>query len=166
MKKILDVFTGEVKSCGNECELVSHAIGSCIVITMYDPHAKYGAMAHVMLPGKAPDKETELPTKYAEDAIDALIRHMDLNPEDHSSVEITLIGGGNVLKRENDTICRKNIQSVKELLIHKKLPISAESLGGTERRSVRFNVETGEVFIRINGSKEIVLWGSQQKDDI
>lgn len=164
MKKIIDVFTGEIEACNNSCELVSHAIGSCIVITAYDPIRKLGCMAHVMLPGKAPENKQDTLTRYAQNAIEELVRIMDITPKNAHRIEICLIGGGNVLKRADDAICHNNIFSVKKLMKNWSLFVSAESLGGTERRSVRFDVEKGEVYMTKANSKEWLLWKSHYKE--
>jgi chemotaxis protein CheD len=158
MKQTIDVFTGEVKSGGKSTELVSHAIGSCIVITAYDPKNRMGGMAHVMLPGKAPDKNIRQRTRYADDAIEELIHSIHIAPEDFQRIEICLVGAGNVLNKLDDIICNKNIQSIIKLLKMKNLTISAQSLGGTKRRAVRFDIETGNIFLKKGDSKEILLW--------
>ena len=55
MKQVLDVKTGEVKAGTGESVLRSIAIGSCVVVAAYDFNRKTGALAHVMLPGTAPE---------------------------------------------------------------------------------------------------------------
>ncbi len=160
MNKIIDVFTGEVKSAGEKDQLVSNAIGSCIVVTAYLPGNYSAAMAHIMLPGKAPEKKHSDRLKYAENALEELLIQLNASKEQYSHIEICLIGGGNVLKREDDSICRNNISSVSEILRVNKLHVSAKSLGGTMRRAVRFDVGKAEVYYREDSSAEMLLWKS------
>ncbi|MHC4707098.1 MAG: chemotaxis protein CheD [Planctomycetota bacterium] len=120
MKEIVDVNTGEVKVSGQSTILRSLAIGSCIVVTAYDRKKKVGAMAHVMLPGSAP-KESLEKTKYAADAIDEMISKMIKEGSNNDDIEVCLVGGGNVLKREDDTICKSNIDSTTQLLIKRQI---------------------------------------------
>ncbi len=157
MKEIVDVCTGEVKSAPNKTTLRAMAIGSCIVVTGYDRNNKKGAMAHVMLSGSAPKKETQK-TKYAAEAIDEFIKQMV--PAGISDIEVCLIGGGNVLLKDDDGICGSNIESVIKLLKEKNIPVMASALGGTKRRTVRFDVETGTVMYSEGDSKEMFLWRS------
>jgi chemotaxis protein CheD len=83
--------------------LLAVALGSCLAIVLYDPARKNGAMAHVMLPGKAPAKAGPGERmKYA--AIDALIEIMANMGSEKDDFCVAIIGGANVLKRENDTI--------------------------------------------------------------
>jgi len=60
-----------------------------------------------------------------------------------SDINVCLVGAGNVLKKENYTICNDNIKSVMKILNDKQLKISAKALGGTLRRSVRLDIENG-----------------------
>ncbi len=72
MKEIIYVNTGEVTVGGSDVVLNSGAIGSCVVITAFDPVNKIGGMAHVMLPGKCPVKNQLHATRYAADAIEEM----------------------------------------------------------------------------------------------
>ena len=159
MRKIIDVQIGEVKSGRGRVVLNSKAIGSCVAIAAYDRERKVGALAHVMLPGKAPKgKEGEEKTKYAADAIDLIIEKMDGYGSRKENIEVVLVGGGNVLNREDDTICKENIESVEELLKERGLKVQAKSVGGTSRRSIYMDVEHGVVSYTKGDDKEMQLW--------
>lgn len=157
MKEIIDVNTGEVKVSAEKTMLRSIAIGSCIVVTAYDPKKKVGAMAHVMLPGSAPNKSLER-TKYAADAIDDMISRMIKAGSNQDHIEVCLVGGGNVLKREDDTICKSNIDSTTQLLKKRRIPVRSSVLGGTERKGVFLDVESGTVSYTQGDGKEQQLW--------
>ena len=155
MEDFIEVNTGEVRTARNKTTLRAMAIGSCIVITGYDRNNKAGAMAHIMLPGSAPARESQK-NKYTTDAVDELIKQMARTGT--SDIEVCLVGGGNVLQRDDDTICERNIESVMQFLKKKNIPIKACAVGGTERRTVRFDVETGTVTYSEGDSKEKLLW--------
>jgi len=135
-KRIIDVCTGEVKSGSHQTILESNGIGSCIVIVAFDPIKRNGALAHVMLPGKALKHNKEQKTKYASDAIEELFTQLKILGTDEKNVEICLVGGGNVLKEANCTICSDNLDSVEQELQKREASIKARSVGGTERRTV------------------------------
>jgi chemotaxis protein CheD len=158
MSKTIDISTGEVKSAGANTILRSAAIGSCIVVTAYYPEQNIGSMAHIMLPGKATDKNEENKFRYAENAIIELLLQLDVPLNKIQDIKICLIGGGNVLKREDDTICEKNIESVLEILSQKQLKTEAKALGGTDRRTVQFDIAKGEVYFTEGNSKAMLLW--------
>jgi len=158
LKQTIDVFTGEVRSADCCCDLISHSIGSCIVVVAFHPETAFGSMAHVMLPGLAPAKAKEHKFRYAEDAIKELLLQLKLPEKSHTEINICLIGAGNVLKRDDDSICVNNINSVKSILADKDLKTVAEVLGGTQRRSVRFDVSKGAVYYTEDSSPEKLLW--------
>lgn len=160
-RKIRYVTTGEVGSGGIDTILNSGAIGSCVVITAYDPHRQVGAMAHVMLPGESPQKSTSTPTKYAADAIAELLNQLSERGAKKEFISVCILGGANVLKRVNDTIGSDNIASVEELLENSGLTVYAKSIGGTERRTTLFHIETGSVYFTEGDSKETLLWKYQ-----
>ena len=73
---IIYTNTGEVKTGRRNEILKSSGIGSCVVIAAYHPGKKVGVMAHVMLPGVAPERNDIQRTRYAADAIDEVIERM------------------------------------------------------------------------------------------
>ncbi|MDY0104045.1 MAG: chemotaxis protein CheD [Lentimicrobium sp.] len=163
VKVVQYVNTGEVSSGGIETILNSGAIGSCVVITAFDSKKKMGAMAHIMLPGRASSKNQVNATRYAANALEELLRQMknrDVNTED---LEICLVGGANVLKRENDIIGEDNLNSIKKWLTEEQFKIKAESIGGFERRTVIFDVEMGSNFLTVGDSKQETLWQTASK---
>ncbi len=157
MNKIVYVNTGEVKLGDSATILNSGAIGSCVVVCMYNSFEKRGAMAHIMLPGVASAKE-EIKTKYASNAILKLMELMNVNRDQSTQLETCIVGGANVLKRANDTICKNNIESVEKLLDEKGFRICVKAVGGYERRTVNFDIEKGIINYTVGSSKEIILW--------
>jgi len=165
-KKIVYVNTGEVKTSDNGTILKSSPIGSCIVITAYDTIKKIGAMAHFMLPGKAPEKKEDQKTRYAENAMEELISEMNILGAKEKNIEVCLTGGANVMKRKNDTIAGDNIISANTLLKKRNIIIKAMSVGGTERRSVSLDVGKGLVNYTIgDGSEKVLCHFAEKKYD-
>jgi len=160
MGKIIDVSTGMVEAAKAGIILRSLAIGSCVVIAAYDSSKKVGAMAHIMLPGRAPRGADGERTRYAADAIDEMINRITKIGANKCDLEVCLVGAGNVLKKQDDTICKDNIESTTELLGKKHIPVRAAVLGGTERKCISLDVETGSIFYKEGDSREKLLWKS------
>ncbi len=160
MKEVIDISMGEVKVAGAGTILRSNAIGSCIVIAAYDSSKKVGAMAHIMLPGRAPKDADSERTRYAADAIDEMIDRMTRTGANQCDLEVCLVGAGNVLKKQDDTICKDNIESTTDLLEKKHIPVRAAALGGTERKGVSLYVGSGSIFYTEEDGKEKLLWKS------
>jgi chemotaxis protein CheD len=158
MKEIIYVNTGEVKFGGSDVVLNSGAIGSCVVITAFDPVNKIGGMAHVMLPGISPIKNQLNATRYASNAIDEMLSQLKIFGIKKDNIEICLVGGANVLKRENDFIGKNNIESIEKLLDEKGINVCVSAVGGFERRTVLFNIGKGRIYYTVGGSKQKILW--------
>jgi len=162
MKELIDVNIGEVEATGAGAILRSTAIGSCIVIAAYDSSKKVGALAHIMLPGRAPKGAGGKRTRYAADAIDEMINKITCTGANQCDLEACLVGAGNVLKKQDDTICKDNIESTADLLEKKRIPIRATVLGGTERKGVSLDVESGSICYTEGDDKEKLLWKSSR----
>ena len=152
-----EVYTGEVRSI-RHATLESNAIGSCIAVMMIDERRQAGGIAHVMLPGNAEGAEHDHRFRYAENAIEELIRQLKDLGSRKSDLVAVLAGGGNVLRRPDDTICSMNITSVLDVLKRHSVPIAASSLGGTERRKVRLDLSSRRVFQAVGDKREEVIW--------
>ena len=159
MREVVDVNTGEVEIRKGEFILRSTAIGSCLVITAYDARNKIGALAHIMLPDKAPQPSSNK-TKYAVDAIEEMERGLISNGTKKEDIEVCIVGAGNVLKKADDNICHANIESVIRILRQKRIVIKAAVLGGVERKAVTLDIERGAVFYTEGDSVEKLLWSS------
>ena len=165
-KKIIDVNTGEVEIGGEDTILRSNAIGSCVVIAAYDQAKRIGALVHVMVPGVAPEGKIFQRTRYAADAIDKMVDRMAEQGANTGAIEACLVGGGNVLKRKDDTICSDNIASVVGILMERCIKIQAKDLGGTMRRSISMDVGKGTVHYMVGDSKEKLLWKFAEEGSI
>lgn len=157
MRDVIDVNTGQVKATRKPVIYRSVAIGSCIVVSAIDTTKRAGAMAHIMLPGRAP-KFSEGKTRYTHDAIESLIKKMELRGTRKENIEVCLVGGGNVLKKKDDTVCQSNINSVKKTLREKAIRIRSCALGGTKRRAMFFDLKEGKITYTEGDGSEKLLW--------
>jgi chemotaxis protein CheD len=161
-----EVSTGEVKTA-HDGVLRASALGSCIAVALYDAQIPAGGVAHLMLPGAAPKAEDETRTKYAEDGLRKLLEDVTSLGARSGSLVACVVGGANVLKREDDRICEANIGSVLGLLEEQGIRSAATEVGGTQRRSLSLDVSSGRVTHTVGGSGPILLWradGSEQAE--
>jgi chemotaxis protein CheD len=156
VEDIVYVQTGDVKSGSGKGILQSTPIGSCVAIMAWAQTQSFGAMAHVMLPGDAPESEPQ-PTKYATIAIDALAAIMApyMTLQDAG---VCLVGAANVLNKKDDAICGSNIQSITAYLDLKEVPLHVAVLGGHERRTAFLYLGNGRMAYVEAESPERVLW--------
>lgn len=156
--EIIDVNTGEVKTGDNLMVLQSNGIGSCVVVVLFVPMHHVGGIAHVMLPGKAPENKVENRTRYAYNAIEELLRQLHKRKATPNEMIACLVGGGNVLQREDDTICKENLASVEHILIEKGIRVHAKATGGILRRTVLLDIGREIVTFTEGDSNRISLY--------
>ncbi len=166
MKETIEINTGEVKACKSNSFLTSTAIGSCVAITAYASRKKVGAVAHVMLPGKSPENAILPRTRYAADAIETLIKEMAGAGASASDIEACLVGGSNVLKRDDVAVCQDISDSIVDILKGRGIPVRARALGGTNRKSVSLDIENGIVRYAEGDQQEEVLWQAGETDGV
>jgi len=148
----VEVQMGEMKTSRDPDNLVALGIGSCIVITFFDPKLKHGALAHTMLPDSSKAAPSENPIKFADKAVDVMVKEMRRQGTLKQDIEAKIIGGSNMfpniehgdLKPGED-----NITSVRKKLNKEKIRLVGEAVGGHSGRSVEFSTITGIVTIKI-----------------
>ena len=159
------VKSGEVEIARKGEVLTSSPLGSCVAVVAYDGKRKIGGVAHIMLPGESLKKNSRDRNKYAVDAIENLLIKLHKLGALNTDIEICLVGGANVLKKENETLTGDIINSVQKTIKAKRVKVRAESLGGVERRSAVLNTENGIVHYTIGEGPEKILWEFKKKKD-
>ncbi len=152
------VQTGEIKTGIRNDILKSSPLGSCVVVVLFNEEVDAGGMAHIMLPGKAPQKEAIIPARYAENAVEELLKRLTDLGIIKNHLKAVIAGGGNVLKRNGEMIGILNVESVVNQLEINNIPVLAQSIGGTDRKSVRFDIEKRIIYFTRRDSKEKILF--------
>lgn len=126
-------------------------LGSCVAITLWNAKRKLGAMCHIMLPHRPMAKDTDtLDGRYADEAVALMVRDIrkaGCNPADF---EAKLFGGGSMITsaRIGDILPDRNIQAAKNLIRKMGWTLLAEHTGGFGSRQLRFDIATGDVWMR------------------
>jgi chemotaxis protein CheD len=160
---IVDVASGEVHVAKTGV-LRANALGSCVAVVLYDHAADVGGLAHVMLPGRAPHNHAFANTRYAENALRALVRAMISAGARTDRLVACIAGGGNVLERENDTLCEENVASVESVLALLDIVAQAKDVGGTERRSLTLELSAGCIWVTTGNGPSQLLWPVNNPD--
>ena len=157
VKTALNVETGCLRTASGDSVLSARALGSCVAVLVWDSVRRCGGLAHILLPGHPGRTEAGERRRYAGPAITDLLARMRSRRSDPVSWRIFLIGGGNVLRKSDDTICSENILSVRQILRAKGLRPVREVLGGTTWKNVSLCVATGCVRYRIGQEKQKIV---------
>jgi chemotaxis protein CheD len=150
----LTVTVGDMKIGGSGDLLVTHALGSCLGLTVWDPAVKVGGLLHAMLPLSSinPQKAQANPAMFVDTGVPLLIRALYERGAQKSRLVLKAAGCGNPLsKNEIFKIGERNYTVLKKLLWKNNILLESEDVGGSASRTVHFDVSTGRVQISTNG---------------
>lgn len=145
-----------------EDELITHALGSCLGITVYDPVAKVGGMLHAMLPDSTIDasKAEANPEMFVDRGVPRLFRGAYEMGAEKSRLIVMVAGGATIAQSaENDRfqIGQRNFTMLRKLLWKNSVLIAAQDVGGNSSRTMILRLDTGEVSLKISGAAETLL---------
>lgn len=127
-------------------------LGSCVSITLWHPHRLLGGMCHYMLPSRPEPRRGELDGRYAEEALQLLLRDIDGRRTEPGEYVVKMFGGGNMFPGTTrsgvDHVGLQNVDAGKELLRTHGFRCHAEHLGGCGHRQLIFDVWNGDVWMK------------------
>ncbi|KHK04370.1 chemotaxis protein CheD [Desulfovibrio sp. TomC] len=129
--------------------LVTHALGSCLGLAVYDPVAGVAGLIHCLLP-LARDAQFPLknPFMYVNTGVPQMMRAMFGRGATRENLVLKAAGCGRMMHISNqfDTGAN-NFSALKKLLQVNEMRLLAEDVGGTIPRTMRLYAETGRVVI-------------------
>ena len=132
--------------------IVTIGLGSCVAIMLYDPVAKVGGLAHVLLPSESMSRDKSNPAKFPSTAVPLLINAMRPLGAARERLHAKIVGGasmfGSLLPAGGINIGERNVAAVREALAVEKLRIVAEDTGSDYGRSVFLHLSDGRVEVR------------------
>lgn len=146
---MINVPMGKIEFAKSPATLGALGLGSCIVITLYDPRLKIGALSHAafsLAKGAAPLYKD---TAYIEIAIGEMIGKFTVEGSKRNDLEAKLIGAANMFSGTSSSFSDNNIMAAREKLAGEGIKIVGESVGGNMGRSVEFALDTGIVTVRV-----------------
>ena len=150
------VLVADMVIGGKEDVLITHALGSCLGLMVYDPAIQIGGMLHAMLPLSKinTDKAKANPYMFVDTGVPFLFKKLYTKGVKKERLIIKAAGCANPLgKEEIFEIGQRNYTLLKKLLWKNSLLIAAENVGGTLSRTVKFDLSTGEVLIKSKGKE-------------
>ena len=139
--------------------IITHSLGSCIGLTIYDPHVKVGGLLHYMLPTPTDaKKEKTRPFMFAETGIPLLFKACYELGAKKGRLVIKIAGAAQVMDASDVfSIGQRNHGALKQIFFRNNVLIDAEDIGGSRPRTMRLNIATGEVTIKTPGQDYKVL---------
>jgi len=130
--------------------LVTAGLGSCVGVVIYDADGRIAGLAHVMLP-ESPPRETRAPQKYADTAIDWLIREIVEAGGCPLRLRAKYAGGAQMfqgVKMEALRVGERNAEAVKKRLADRGIPVMASDVGGHQGRTLWFDLPSCVLTVR------------------
>ena len=134
--------------------LVTHSLGSCVGVMVYDPVIHVGGMIHCMLPLSSvdPQKAQERPYMFVDTGVVRFLAQLfDLGVV-RSRAVVRVAGCSRILDNSNlFRIGERNYTVLRKLLWKNGLMIKSESVGGSVSRTIRLEIATGRCLMRSGG---------------
>ncbi len=150
------VLVGDMKTGRSGDLLVTHALGSCLGLVVYDPQIEIGGLLHAMLPLSSinPQKAIDNPAMFVDTGVPLLFNALYALGAVKSRLVVKAAGCGNPLsKNEIFKIGERNHTVLKKLLWKNGILLASEDVGGTSSRTIHFEVATGQVVLSSNGTR-------------
>lgn len=134
--------------------LVTHGLGSCIAIVIYDPVERVAGLLHYMLPESSLDggKAKQQPFLFADTGIPLLFRRACQLGAAKTRMVVMAAGGARMLDPGGTfNIGQRNRMAMRKMLWKLGVTLHREETGGTVSRTVSIDVSTGRVLLRTQG---------------
>lgn len=137
--------------------LITYALGSCVGICLYDNLNKVSGLAHILLPESFLDSDKKDVYKFANTAIEALVKSMERRGCARIHLTAKIAGGANMFVTSGISIGERNVEMVKKELRRLNIRLKAEDTGANYGRTVEFNTSDGTMIIKTAGRGKKVL---------
>jgi chemotaxis protein CheD len=137
--------------------IVTHALGSCLGVAVYDPAAKVGGILHVMMPVSSinPEKAKANPYMFVDTALPAFFKSLYNLGAIKKRLVVKVAGGANVQGNGSDrfAIGKRNYIMLKKVFWKNGVLIDNEDVGGTKARTMYIEIGSGRVWLSNAGSE-------------
>jgi len=135
--------------------IVTHALGSCLGLAVYDPEARVGGLLHVMMPHSQlnPEKAKTNPYMFIDTGVPAFFRKLYAAGAQKNRLKVKVAGGANINTGENDRFQtgRRNHTMLKKIFWKNGILVQSEDVGGTRPRTMYLEIATGRVWLSTAG---------------
>jgi len=140
--------------------LVTYSLGSCIAVIIFDPRAYVGGMLHYMLPESSldPEKARLNPCMFADTGISHLFKTSYLMGAKKEHMVVKTVGGAQILDPKGVfNIGKRNYLAMRKIFWKNNVEIAAEHVGGEINRTVRLEMSSGRVIVKMGTGAEIEI---------
>ncbi|MBU0754252.1 MAG: chemotaxis protein CheD [Planctomycetes bacterium] len=135
--------------------IVTHALGSCLGISVHDAEAKVGGIFHVLLPQSSvnPDKAEINPYMFVDSGTPQFFKEIYKRGGKKGRLEVKVAGGASMKNQEDDffNIGKRNFVMLRKLFWKNGIMISGKDVGGQIARTLYLEIGTGRTWLQSNG---------------
>lgn len=139
-----------IVSRDRDAGIVTHALGSCIALIVYDPVVHVGGLLHYMLPESSmdPAKAQRQPFMFADTGIPLLFRTAYQFGAVKERIKVTALGGAQSSQAADSfQIGKRNTMAMRKILWKAGVLLHYEDVGGTAPRTARMELDSGRVLV-------------------
>ncbi|RLB44246.1 MAG: chemotaxis protein CheD [Deltaproteobacteria bacterium] len=139
-----------------QASLITYSLGSCIGVAIYDSVAHVGGLLHFMLPDSNLDKAKadKNPFMFADTGIPALFKASYRLGAEKKRLRVVVVGGAQVLDQKGFfNIGKRNHMAVRKIFWKNKVMVDYEDVGGNVNRTIRIDIGTGDMWVKVSGQE-------------
>jgi chemotaxis protein CheD len=156
-RRIVGIGDLVVSDMTNEV-IVTHGLGSCVAVCIFDPVAHVAAMLHFMLPEARINVERarQQPATFADTGIPLLFQSAYRYGLEKRRAIVKLVGGAEITASVDSAFRtgQRNALAAKQVLWRNGVLVNAEDTGGNTARTVQLSVQDGRVHV-FTGRSEV-----------
>lgn len=139
--------------------IVTHALGSCIAVCVWDPETRIAGLLHFLLPDSRinPARAAAQPETFADLGIPRLLEALSARGWRKKRARVSLVGGAETVGRAAAepgsplNIGKRNLLAARALLWRAGVMVTTEEVGGTKPRTVSLGVADGRLRVMSGG---------------
>ena len=155
MDNVVKVGMADMCALKHPGMLTTLGLGSCVGIALYDSREKVIGLAHIMLPSSTQARNTSNVAKFADTAVERLMKDMIKLGAKKRNIVAKLAGGAQMFAFASTSdimrIGSRNVEAVKQKLRDMNISIVAEHTGGNFGRTVEFYSGDGRFLVKTIG---------------
>ncbi len=157
MGRLVVVGISDQQTANPPDTLITYALGSCVGICLHDCQLQIGGLSHILLPESNGGCSGKDIFKYADTAIEALIRRMEQQGCRRHRLTAKIAGGATMFAASGFNIGDRNVERVRHELERLRIRLLAADTGHNYGRTVGFDPRDGSMAVRSVGRGERVI---------
>lgn len=142
--------------------LVTLGLGSCVAMALYDPVARAGALAHLLLPSPSLARDQSNPGRFPETVLPMLLGGLASLGAERERLTARLVGGASMFGGVGSApgpaaMGERNVVAARQVLAAAQVPVVGEDVLKHHGRSVYFFLDDGRIEVRTVTRGTVVL---------